>query len=142
MIKFPTFDPGTPGTLLDSVNAKLVKQFIECWNSATVVIGNENKVTISENNVVISLNRADLGGGASAMTQAEWEAYLDYLLVHGGATGDRLYDMAFDAAIDTVLAGNVDDYINDLIDAKIAAIPTEDVSTCDPGGTITVLVQP
>jgi hypothetical protein len=117
-IKFPSFDPGTPGTLLDSENAQKVKTFIECWNNATVVIGGENKVSISESNVVISLNRADLGGSSSALTQTEFNAML---LTALGSPGDEQ-----DAILDIVLA-------------YFGQTP---VGTCDPGGTITVLTVP
>src|SRR5688500_8081231 len=90
-IKFPSFEPGTPGTLLDSENAQKVKTFIECWNNATVVVGSENKVSISDSNVVISLNRADLGGGA-ALTQTEFNAMF-LTALDDPAVADAVIDM-------------------------------------------------
>jgi hypothetical protein len=72
-IQFPSFEPGTPETFLDSVVAKRAKTFMEAFNNISIVIGGENKVLISDNNVVISLNRADLG---AALSQAEFDDML------------------------------------------------------------------
>jgi hypothetical protein len=40
----PTFDPGTPETLLDSKNAQTVKRFIESFNSVRIVVSDRSQV--------------------------------------------------------------------------------------------------
>ncbi len=56
MITFPSFAPGTPGTLLDAENAQKVKAFIEAFNRPRVVLGNRDAIHISDSNVTIELD--------------------------------------------------------------------------------------
>lgn len=58
--KFPSFDPGTPETLLDSKWAKLVKTFVEAWNAVKVVWGDKNEFKISQKNAVLTLKAPDI----------------------------------------------------------------------------------
>jgi hypothetical protein len=57
---FPSFDPGTAPSLLDSSEAKKVKAFIEAFNDIKIVRGKEqDAVRISDRNVVINLQDPD-----------------------------------------------------------------------------------
>lgn len=58
--EFPTFDAGTPGTLLDSENAKKVKRFIEGFNNVRIVVSEKSQVKFLDSSVVIELSRHDL----------------------------------------------------------------------------------
>jgi hypothetical protein len=116
-IQFPSFAPDTPGTLLDSENAQKVKTFIEAFNRAQLVIGDKTEVLISDNNVVICLSSAELG----ALFRSAFDN-------NTAGIQDAIHDLANDIATDRA---------ND----AVAAISSVEVATCDPGGTIEVLLR-
>lgn len=60
--KFPSFDPGTDESLMQSKWAKMVKRFIEAFNSFEVRRGDKDSIKIADRNVVLTLNSETLGG--------------------------------------------------------------------------------
>jgi hypothetical protein len=67
--RFPSFEKGTKGTLLDSAVAKTVKRFIEAWNNVRIVRGaTKDELTVTDSNVVLSLSGSE-GGGGSGYTE-------------------------------------------------------------------------
>lgn len=56
-LEFPSFDAGTPGTLLDSENAKKVKRFIEGFNRLVVSIGDKTTVTLRDSDLEIQISK-------------------------------------------------------------------------------------
>jgi len=73
-IKLPSFEPGTEGTLLDSVNAKQLKAFAEAFNSVQIIKGDKNEMKISDRNVVISINVEQLGAESGGIPGGEGDA--------------------------------------------------------------------
>jgi len=112
-IKFPSFDPGTPGTLLDSENAQEVKWFMEAFNKPTVVVGEKNAVLISDNNVTIMISSADI---LTALTS-------------------QIYDIAYQAAFDRINAES------ELIRSDVFPIDASEITNFDTAAALAAPVQ-
>jgi hypothetical protein len=68
--RFPSFEKGTKGTLLDSAVAKTVKRFIEAWNNVRIVRGAaKDELTVTDSNVVLSLSGSEGGGTEGAAVE-------------------------------------------------------------------------
>jgi hypothetical protein len=66
-IEFPSFDPGTTPTLLDSAEAQKVKTFIEAWNDAKIIPGSVDRITISDSNVIITYASSASAGASTEL---------------------------------------------------------------------------